>query len=342
MRTRLLLWLITVFTVWSGFAQAQSTLERATEYWLKGRDQKSLIMLAELARAGNADARLLLGRIETTDLGPSPFRMSLSKDETRALFRDISEHTLFGKTWISVEAALGNEYAHAFLRAAQPVPRLGLIERLNRLQEYQAADHPTRIVALYGNQSMRDKLRASEFLMSDLEPYLDYLSGTPEPRGDGLAVLRHIAPDLRASVSADDAETLGMAGILSLGYGYGDHSSGNRWRAPVESWLLSSPSTKPIADLCAVECGGAKANCAFAFLALSGGYFEAIRVDSPFEKLIPQAQFVSSHRARIMVLRRAALARSETNLTWLADHKQIAEISECAADLIINERQKYQ
>ena len=341
MRTRLTFWLLAVFIAWTGVAQAQASLSRAIDQWLQGEDEQSLNTLAELARNGVSDARLLLGRIETKDLGPSPYRMSLSKMETRALFRDVSGHGLFGRTWMSVEAALDNELARIFLRAAQPVPRLGLIERLNRLGEHQATDHPVRIVALYGNSEMLAELYAADFLMPDLIPYLDYLSGPPEPRADGLSALRYITSSTSKEVSSEDPETMGIAGLLSLGFGYGDHSAENRWRPAVEDWLLSTPSTQPIADLCNEECGDDAGGCAAAFLALSGGYYEVIRVDSPLEKLIPQEVFLASPRARLMTLRRAALARSETNMTWLADREGIAEFSECAADLIIDERQKY-
>ena len=341
MRKQFTYWLIAICIAWTSTAQAQAMLGHATELWLQGDDEESLNVLAELARNGSPDARLLLGRIETTDLGPSPYRMSLTKLETRALFRDISGHGLFGRTWISVEAAQGNDLARVFRRSSQPVPRPWLIERLHRLGEIQAADHPTRILALYGTAEMREELRVSEFLMPDLIPYLDYLSDRPEPRADGMAALRHIAPEGSGDITADDPETLGMAGLLSLGFGHGDPDADNRWRPVVENWLLSAPSTQPIADLCNAECGDQPGSCAFAFLALSGGYYEAIRIDSPLEKLIPQHRFLGSPRARLMMLRRAALARSETNLTWLADRDGIAEISECAADLVVSEREKY-
>ncbi|MEO3413535.1 hypothetical protein AAFO92_02635 [Roseovarius sp. CAU 1744] len=341
MRTRFLYWLIAVIVTWTGTAQAQASLNGATELWLQGDDRQSLPALAELARGGNSDARLLLGRIETNDLGPSPYRMSLSKLETRALFRDISDHGLFGRTWISVEAALDNELARVFQRALQPVPRLGLIERLHRIGEIQAADHPTRILALYGTREMREKLRTADYLMPDLIPYLEYVSGPPEPRADGMAALRHIAPDEKDEISASDPDSLGMAGLLSLGFGYGGHEADNRWRPAVENWLLSAPSTQPIADLCNESCGQQPGDCAIAFLALTGGYYEVIRIDSPLERLIPQDRFLGSPRARLMVLRRAALARTEAGLTWLADHEDIAEISDCAADLVVNERRNY-
>jgi hypothetical protein len=41
------------------------------------------------------------------------------------------------------------------------------------------------------------------------------------------------------------------------------------------------------------------------------------------------------------VLRRVALARAETNLSWLASHEEISEMSQCAADLVTRQRAAY-
>ena len=158
-------------------------------------------------------------------------------------------------------------------------------------------------------------------------------------RGDGLAALRHIQPQ---PVDANSDQALGMAGLLGLGLGYGDLSPDNPWRPAVENWVMTARSTTPIARLCDAECPEDTAACAFAFLALSGGYFEVIRYDSPLETVISQDQFLESPRARLMVLRRAALARTETNLEWLANSAPAAQLSNCAIDLVTKERKAYQ
>ncbi len=319
-------------------AGADTPLQRAVTLWLDGDDARALPMLAELAADGNINARLLLGRIETSDLGPSPYRQSLGPAQSRALFRQ-KDWSAFGRSWLTVEAGAGNALAQALLRAKRPEPDPGLIAQLNALGEHQATDYPTRIVALYGDEGMRRALLAEDHLMQDLKPYLTYLTIKPEPRGDGLAALRHIQPE---PVDAQSDQALGMAGLLALGLGYGEISLDNPWRPEVENWLMTAEATRPIAGLCDEHCSDEAPACAFAFLALLGGYYEVIRIDSPLESVIPQQQFLDSPRARLMALRRAALARTETNQDWLADTAPAAGFSACAVNLIREERKAYQ
>ncbi len=318
-------------------ARANTPLQQAVALWLQGNDMQSLPLLADLASKGVVEARLLLARIEASDLGPSPYRQSLDPDQSRALFRQ-KDLSAFGQSWLMVEVRDGNELAQALMQAKRPEPDLDLIARLNALGEHQATDYPTRIVALYGDEDQRGRLLADDQVMQDLKPYLTYLSGQPEPRGDGLAALRHIQSD---PVDANSEQAVDMAGLLALGLGYGDVSPDNPWRPAVEDWLMTSTSTRPIAQLCTDQCADEAPDCAFAFLALSGGYFEVIRTDSPLETVIPQAEFLDSPRARLMVLRRATLARTETNLEWLSETEPAAELSTCAINLIRTERQAY-
>lgn len=330
------LWLFT-----TNGALAQSVFDDAVDAWLQGDDQKSLPVLADLAREGHNKARVLLARIESMDRGPSPYRLSLSSPERRALFRDTSGPSRFGRSWLAVEAAEGNRLAEMFLRSRKPVAQLQTHFALWQAGERQATDYPTRIVALYGSSSARNGLASSEMMLPELKPYLAYLIDDPEPRGDGLAALRHMLGLTAEKVRADDPDTLGMAGFLALGFGFGDMSAENAWRGPIEDWLLRAPEARPIADLCRAECPRAPRACAVAFMALSGGYYEIVRLDSPYEAVIPQEMFLNSPRARLMTVRRAALARDEPNQKWLADGPGISRISACAADLVLDARAQY-
>ena len=322
-------------------AVAQTSFNQAVDLWLDGNDRDSLPALAVLAQAGDRNARILLARIEMFDRGPSPFRFSLSGAERRALFRQVPPNEIFGKSWLKVEAERGNALAANFLKSRYPEPDLALIKALWDAGEGQATDYPTRIIALYGAEDQKRALLESGRILENLEPFLAYLSGDPEPRGDGLAALRFITGKGQDEINPDNADAFDMAGFLALGFGFGDASPENTYRADLERWILENPATRPIATLCNESCSDDAGACAYAFFALSGGYFEVIRVDTPYQSLISQQQFLDSPRARIMTLRRAALARVEANTRELATTEQIAEISSCAADLVAAERALY-
>lgn len=321
-----------------GFAAAGSDLQDAIDLWLSGNDADSLPMLSNLAKSGDSDARMLLAQIEVKDKGPSPYRLSLNKQQARELFRQVDETSPFAASWLTVEARGGDALAQALLLARSAEPNLDVISQLAMLGEQQATDHPSRIVSLYGTAQEREALSQSPYLLSELAPYVAYLSDMPEPRGDGLAALRHIA-GRTDGIDASDAETLGMAEQLALGFGFGDASPANRWRKVVQDWVMTAPETRPIANLCSAHCGSQAPACVMAMMALAGGYYEVIRIDSPLEKLIPQDTFQNSKRAQLMTLRRAALARSETNTP--PELRKIATYSQCAADLIEEERRAY-
>lgn len=332
---------IVMLWLWVGAAFAQAAFDEAVALWLSGDDSQSLPRLAQLAREGHSDARILLARIETMDRGPSPYRMGLEPDARRTLFRDMSGKTRFGRSWLAVEASEGNRLAEMFLRSRKPFLQLQTHFALWQAGERQATDYPTRIAALYGSRAMREKLVASETILPEMRPYLAFLADTPEPQADGMAALRHMLSLGPEVISADDPETLGMAQFLALGFGFGDMSAGNRWRKPIEDWVLRDLSARPISDLCRAECPNQVGACGVALVALTGGFYEVSRLDSPYEKVIPQEQFLNSARARIMTLRRAALARDEPNQKYLSDRPGMSRLSSCAAVLVLRERAAY-
>ena len=321
-----------------GFASAGSNLQDAIDLWLSGNDADSLPMLSNLAKSGDTDARLLLAQIEVTDKGLSPYRLALSKPQARDLFRQVDQTSPFAASWLTVEAQDGDPLAQALLQARSAEPNPDVIYQLAKLGERQATDHPSRIISLYGTEDDRRELSQNPHLLPELEPYVAYLSNMPEPRGDGLSALRHIT-GTPEQISPEDPDTIGMAGLLALGFGFGDASAGNRWYHTVQDWVMTAPETRPIANLCEAQCGSQASACGMAMMALAGGYYEVIRIDSPLEKLIPQDIFLNSQRAQLMTLRRAALARSETNNP--PELSKIAAFSQCAADLVQEERQAY-
>jgi hypothetical protein len=320
----------------------ESAFEDAVALWLEGNDAESLPQLATLAQGGHADARILLAQIEVKDRGHSPFRAGLIPAEARAIFRKDAGYGGFSKSWLAIEAQAGNPLAVALLNTRHPRPDPVLISTLHSLGEFQAKDYPIRMVALYGTLGQKEVLSGSDYMLDELRPYLEYHMDPKEPHGDGTAALRHMAPFANDMINNAEMEPDGISGVLALGYAFGDTSSENPWRGLVEDWIMTAPAARPIADLCRAQCASEVTGCGFAMLALSGGYFEVVRLDTPVESIIAQDRFLASPRARLMTLRRSALAKHNANRGWLATAEEVSEISVCAADLITRTRAEYE
>ena len=309
----------------------------AIEIWLDGSDRDSLPVLADLAAKGNTAARLFLSRIEREDRASSRFLDNLGPSGRRNLFRAAIEQKRMKPSWMQVLAKNGNPLASALMDAAAPTPNIDAIRKLRSMGEFQATDHPLRIVGFNGTQAERDEVISEGLVLPELVPYLLYHHETPEPQGDGLAALRHILGDKAPVLDGHDPDTLDMARLLGVGFGYTSLSPTNKWRRPVEQWLLSSPDMRPVADLCRQTCPSDPGGCAITIAALTAGYFEMIRMDSPLESVVPQDRFLKSARARRWTLRRAAFTAWEKTARPFPI-EEIANYDRCVATMIKNER----
>ena len=336
-------WMIFCFAILmpASIAAQDKPFDAAVAAWLSGDDANSLPALAGLAKDGHSLARILLSQVETKDRGHSPFRKSLKPSEARALFRRDQGYGGFSQTWLDFEAKENNPLARALIATRVPRPVAGLISTLRALGEVEATDYPIRVIALYGTDEEKRVLAESDMMLDELRPFMEHYRSEQAWRGEGIAALRHIAPFAAHMMRADDEDTVEIGGLLALGFAGGGSDPANRWRGLVENWVRSAPAARPIADLCRAHCPSDVTGCGFAMLALSGGYYEVIRLDTPLETVISQNTFLASPRARLMTLRRAALAKQSANRGWLASAEGIAEISVCAADLVEETRTQY-
>jgi len=317
-----------------------TVFKAAVQLWLDNDDQNSLPLLSQLASKGNIAARLLLARIEQVDRAPSEYLEQMPRDKRLALMRSKKENTPFYPSWIEIEANNNHPLAIELRKTEMPHVDIATIENLHALGEPQASDHLVRIVAIYGEPEERQNILNRNLVLDELKPYIYSQSFPPKKRGDGVEAMLHIAQKTNtemAEPNLNDAQTLNIALLLSLGIPYGHVDASNEWNSMLEKWLFSADETKPIAQLCQQNCPHESGPCATTILGLTGGYYEIIRLDSPLESIISQVEFLSSPRARQMALRRAALMRAEHG-GELASLDEIANRSQCLADLVAEQR----
>jgi hypothetical protein len=316
-------------------------LQAAIDTWLKDNDADSLSVFASLAAAGNVAARLLLARIEITDQGPSDFVNGLSRKQRVELFRSSLGAGLFRPSWLKSEKAAGNQFASALLDSTNTVVDIGAIRKLYELGEPEAAYGLIREAA--GNGSEQQKQELADFLPPDSElmPYLRALRNPLAAVTPGHAALQ-LATDIDASKAPQD-DTRAAANFVEYGYQTGvqtsDFDRSNAYYDDLASWIESAPATAPIAALCRQTCADETRACAITVFGLVGGYYKAIKFDSPMQTLIEQSRFVTSARAPGMVLRRVSFARSAgASQKLLISDGELMDRSACLAQAVAEAR----
>lgn len=318
--------------------------EAAVEVWLDDNDPDSLPMLAGLAAEGNIAARLLLSRIAATDQAPSDFIEGLARKERVELFRSDSGNGLFRPTWLKTETEAGNHLAAALLDSTALVVNLDAIRTLYDIGEPEAAYDLIREAA--GNGSQENKAALAEFLSegSELLPYVLALRDPVAASSPGHAALRQIVGT--AELSGNGTDTAAAANFVEYGYQTGvqntDFEFTNEYFDDLASWIETAPSAAPIANLCNRYCpAGEFPACAVTTFGVVGGYYKAIKFDSPMETLIEQSRYAASERAAGMVLRRIAFARAAAASGQpLISSGELEEKSQCLADVVAGARSR--
>ena len=111
-----------------------------------------------------------------------------------------------------------------------------------------------------------------------------------------------------------ESDTSAAAYFVEYGYQTGvqstDFDQSNYYYDQLASSIESAPVTAPIATLCARYCAADTQACGVIVFGAVGGYYKAIKFDSPMQTLIEQSRYVTSDRAVGMVLRRVSFARA--------------------------------
>ena len=318
-----------------------SAFQATIKVWLQDNDEDSLPLFADLADKGNTAARLLLSRIEVTDQGASDYLVSLSRKERIELFRSNSGKGLFRPTWLKTEMKVGNQFAKALLDSTQTVVDLDAIRKLYELGEPEAAYDLIREVA--GNGSKEQKQELINFLPENAEllPYLYSLKDPKPGFTTGHAALHQILGV--DELTGPEFDTRAAANFVEYGYQTGVQTSEfnqtNHYFDGIASWIEGTPMTSPIATLCRRHCGENTQSCVITTFGLVGGYYKAIKFDSPMQTLIDQSRFVTSNRAVGMVMRRISFARpAGASEKFLISDGELREQSECLAEAVAEVR----
>jgi len=320
-----------------------SALQASIETWLQDNDVDSLPTIAALAADGNIAARLLLSRIEMTDQGPSDFVIGLSRKERVGLFRSNVGSGMFRPTWLKSEKAAGNQFAAVLLQSTNTVVDIGTIQKLYEMGEPEAAYDLTREAV--GNGSAEQKQELANFLPDDseLKPFLRALQDPASTLSIGHAALQLSIEG--NEFKGSEADTDAAAYFVEHGYQIGiqaiDFDQSSYYYDGLASWIESATAMAPIATLCQRYCGGDAPACNLTVFGLVGGYYKAIKFDSPLQTLIEQPRYVTSDRAVGMVLRRISFARAASaSRKLLISDDELQAKSACLAEAVVEVRKR--
>jgi hypothetical protein len=320
--------------------------QAAIEVWLDDNDKDSLPVFAALASEGNIAARLLLARIQDTDWAPSNYVSGLSRKEKIDLFRPAGEG-LFRPSWLKSESLEGNQLASALLDAPVLEVNIDAIRTLYEIGEPEASYDLIKQVATNGSQKEKEEL--ADFLpgKSELTPFLRALQTQVPNFTPGHAALQQIlsgdeAEQLEDVIPGPEQVTSSAAVFVEFGYEHGvpsiDFDQANDFYDDLASWINSASATEPIAAVCSRYCSNGNIEaCAITAFGLVGGYYKAVRFDSPIEALIKQSRFLSSNRAAGMVLRRASFKINARGEPLISD-SDLRDESECLGNAVAEVR----
>lgn len=283
-------------------------LQSALAAWLSDDESAALPVLADLAKQGNAAARLMLALIDTTPALQGPF-LSLQSRATRvALMR--APGGMSGQNWLNLLADLPLAAAWRRLRQVDAGP--DLIAAFSDLGEARAARLALVTLAAREHPALRDLAPDS------VDPALLYLlwpTATEERR----AQIQTLVPD-------HDPQRAAMGSTLPP--------------EALDHWLAESPLAAPLARLCDALCPGeGRPACRRTAFEALGSHDALLTLGSPVESLVAQDTFLSSPRGRATVLRRILMAAPMRGRRAML--ARIETESQCLGVALVEEAHRY-
>lgn len=308
-------------------AEAAEGLEPAIEAWLADDDETALPLLAERAKAGDRDARILLARIEseTPPGGASAFYTGLGRRDRIGLLR--APGGLSGRSWL--QTLEDDPLAEAFLAAKLPDATTEVAETLIANGADAAGSFLIWEILNRGRWDLIGTL-PQQGPMAETLDYLAWIRGylienrrlnsedwtlffRSEPEGRALGVMavaklsNLLGRGQRFTPFLLDVAAGLRANIVPLAERNQLTVFGNRLRQDAER----DPVLQPLAAICAAHCSGAMPACMVQAMTAVGGYEGLYVQRTPYAAAIPVARYAGSERARATLMRRIA-AFSET------------------------------
>ncbi|MEM7525131.1 MAG: hypothetical protein AAF360_15520 [Pseudomonadota bacterium] len=283
-------------------------LASAVEAWLNDDDASSIPQIGELAGNGDRAAAMLLGRIGARpEVVWSEWLLSKSPEERSALLR------LGGNEPLTLLAAAGDEVAAAFRVAERQGAGFRFAETLYEAGELQAARtlvwralEAGRLTELLELPTKEPLYKSLDFMFwmegwtvvgwKSAEPQKWVASSNDKGRIGGLILTGWITKFIAADKPLP--ETLQrVAGFLD---GKPIALDGDE-RAYASELLRRGgrrdAGLRPFWQMCDRLCPGEVGACMLEAVNMSGGYGVAERFDTPYETLIPAADYAASPRA---------------------------------------------
>lgn len=282
------------------------TFKQAVQAWLDDDDQTALPALAKLAREDNRAAQVLLGRIATRPMGP--WLVAMGRKERNGLLR--APGGLSGTSWLKVAAEVGDPLAQLFIDAEDPRADEDTIQALAEAGEAMSAaklslyfwDRKGVFPSDLMLELWKKGVLPSEFAIHFARRAL---------RNDALSQLEILRLQVEAPFPTNRIIDAGLANGAS---------DGAAWHKAISDWYEAAEARKDKQEyrarsyyaepnemrrltarhVCDRRCGKETDNaiyCMAIVTNLGPSPVSMMRIGTPLEVLIPQADFALTPRA---------------------------------------------
>lgn len=308
-----------------GFAQttASPQLQAAIEAWLADDDARALPALSALAASGDAQAAVMLGRIErmTPPAAESEWLAGLDASARASIFAPT------GTPFLETLAEGGDALAQMLIEADTPEASVETAHTLHAFGEIERARFLAWTMLEAGKLGEVVTMPQEEPLYRDLD-WLWWMRGwmaggskSAQPgswvlvseakgRAAGLIFANWAAQFIAANTPLTD-ELKRVAGALDgkpgalVGAGPEEVAYAEKL---IASLARRDPAMRPLAAVCNTACGEEVGGCMMEGLRVLGGYGALMPLDTPYEPLISQSAFTTSEKAAANVRRMIAAA----------------------------------